>query len=184
MANKLVFNPASGEIEFQTIAETIGVEGRVVNFAALPSAAANTGNVYLVEQDSGSIFLLNKKEAGLYRSNGAIWTPFSDVTAYSIEIDDTVTALGATNVQEAIEELKILVDAAGGGAVSSVNGQTGTVVLTKSDVGLANADNTSDVNKPVSTATQTALNLKQDLITVSTSAPVSPSVGQLWVDTN
>ena len=34
--------------------------------------------------------------------------------------------------------------------------------LTKSDVGLGNVDNTSDANKPVSTATQTALNLKKD----------------------
>lgn len=32
--------------------------------------------------------------------------------------------------------------------------------LVKADVGLSNADNTSDVNKPVSTAQQTALNLK------------------------
>ena len=40
----------------------------------------------------------------------------------------------------------------GGGAVDSVNGQTGVVVLTKSNIGLGNADNTSDVNKPVSTA--------------------------------
>lgn len=32
--------------------------------------------------------------------------------------------------------------------------------LSKSDVGLSNVDNTSDANKPVSTATQTALNLK------------------------
>jgi hypothetical protein len=45
-------------------------------------------------------------------------------------------------------------------SVNSVNGQTGTVVLTKSDIGLGNVDNTSDANKPVSTATQTALNLK------------------------
>ncbi len=35
--------------------------------------------------------------------------------------------------------------------------------LTKSDVGLGNVDNTSDANKPVSTATQTALNLKAPL---------------------
>lgn len=48
----------------------------------------------------------------------------------------------------------------GGGAVDSVNGQTGTVVLTKSDVGLGNVDNTTDANKPVSTATQNALNDK------------------------
>jgi hypothetical protein len=46
--------------------------------------------------------------------------------------------------------------------VSSVNGQIGSVVLTKSDIGLSNVDNTSDVNKPVSTAQQTALNLKAD----------------------
>lgn len=34
--------------------------------------------------------------------------------------------------------------------------------LTKTSVGLSNADNTSDVNKPISTATQTALNAKSD----------------------
>jgi hypothetical protein len=36
----------------------------------------------------------------------------------------------------------------------------GNVTLARGDVGLPNVDNTSDVNKPVSTATQTALNLK------------------------
>lgn len=51
----------------------------------------------------------------------------------------------------------------GGGAVDSVNGQTGTVVLTKSSIGLNNVDNTSDLNKPISTATQAALDLKADL---------------------
>ena len=40
--------------------------------------------------------------------------------------------------------------------------------LNKSAVGLANVDNTSDVNKPISTATQNALNLKQDAITLTT----------------
>jgi hypothetical protein len=38
-----------------------------------------------------------------------------------------------------------------------INTPTG---ITKSDVGLANVDNTTDLNKPVSTATQTALDLK------------------------
>lgn len=37
-----------------------------------------------------------------------------------------------------------------------------TFSLTKTDVGLDNVDNTSDANKPVSTATQTALDLKVD----------------------
>lgn len=53
-----------------------------------------------------------------------------------------------------------------GGAVSSVNTKTGTVVLTKADVGLGVVDNTTDLNKPISTATQAALNGK-----VATSSP-------------
>lgn len=44
--------------------------------------------------------------------------------------------------------------------VTSVASKTGDVALTKSDVGLTNVDNTSDANKPVSSATQTALNAK------------------------
>lgn len=48
--------------------------------------------------------------------------------------------------------------------VTSVNGQQGTITLGKADVGLGSADNTSDANKPISTATQTALNGKADLI--------------------
>lgn len=41
---------------------------------------------------------------------------------------------------------------------------TGTVSgITKSMVGLGNVDNTSDANKPISTATQTALNLKVNI---------------------
>lgn len=48
-------------------------------------------------------------------------------------------------------------------AVTSVNGFVGSVVLTKSDIGLSNVDNTSDANKPISTAEQNALNLKANL---------------------
>ena len=50
------------------------------------------------------------------------------------------------------------------GAVTSVNGQAGTVTLTSADIGLGNVNNTSDLNKPVSTATQNALNTKADLV--------------------
>jgi hypothetical protein len=46
-----------------------------------------------------------------------------------------------------------------------INTPTG---ITKSDVGLANVDNTTDANKPVSTATQTALDLKLATATAAT----------------
>jgi hypothetical protein len=48
--------------------------------------------------------------------------------------------------------------------IKTIEGQSligpGNIDLTKSDVGLGNVDNTSDLNKPISTATQTALNAK------------------------
>lgn len=70
--------------------------------------------------------------------------------------------------------------AGGSSAVVSVNGQTGTVVVTKSDVGLSAADNTSDANKPVSTAQATAIALKANissLATVATSGAYSSLSG-------
>lgn len=64
-------------------------------------------------------------------------------------------------------------------AVQSVNGKSGpSVTLVKADVGLSNVDNTSDANKPISTATQSALNLKantEDLGDLSTKSTVNDS---------
>jgi len=47
--------------------------------------------------------------------------------------------------------------------LSSTSDGSALTGLTKTQVGLSNVDNTSDANKPVSSATQTALNLKQNI---------------------
>ena len=49
---------------------------------------------------------------------------------------------------------------------TTVNGKalSGNVILTKSDVGLGNVDNTSDADKPISTAMETALSELRDAI--------------------
>jgi hypothetical protein len=65
----------------------------------------------------------------------------------------------------------------GGGNVNSVNGDPGPdVVLDKTDIGLGNVDNTSDANKPISTATQNALDLKAPLTSPAfAGAPTAPT---------
>lgn len=82
-----------------------------------------------------------------------------------------VAAAGITadNVEAALVELKQLIsDITGGGVVTGVKGDAeedyrqGNVNITKANVGLGNVDNTSDLNKPISTATQAALKLKED----------------------
>ncbi len=56
--------------------------------------------------------------------------------------------------------------------IKTIEGQSlvgsGNIDLSKSDVGLGNVDNTSDADKPISTATQTALNAKQNTLTLTT----------------
>lgn len=67
-------------------------------------------------------------------------------------------------------------------ATSHNTGGTDVITVTKSQVGLANVDNTSDASKPVSTATQTALDLKANLASPTfTGVPAAPTAA---VDTN
>jgi hypothetical protein len=56
------------------------------------------------------------------------------------------------------------------GNVTSVAGRQGAIVLVKADVGLSNVDNTSDANKPISTATATALAGKEAAFAAGTTA--------------
>jgi hypothetical protein len=61
-----------------------------------------------------------------------------------------------------------------GSPVLSINGETGAVVLDSDDVGLGNVDNTSDAAKPISDATQAALDLKVPTArTISTTPPLT-----------
>lgn len=66
-------------------------------------------------------------------------------------------------------------------AVTSVAGKTGVVALVKADVGLNLVDNTADTAKPVSTAQQTALDLKQNKSTPQ--AFVNKWTGTAWTYT-
>ena len=77
--------------------------------------------------------------------------------------------------------------------VTSVASKTGAVTLNKTDVGLSNVDNTSDANKPISTATQTALDSKQasgsyattsDLTTKVNTSSVGAANGVASLDSN
>lgn len=89
--------------------------------------------------------------------------PVSGTGGVSISIPDSWTGQ-IIDLQERVDEIEANGGGGGGGgAVSSVAGRIGAVTLTKSDVGLANAENTSDANKPVSTAQATALGLKAPL---------------------
>lgn len=57
--------------------------------------------------------------------------------------------------------------------------------VTANQIGLGSVDNTRDLHKPVSLATQAALNDKvsgSTRLTVSSAEPTAPAIGDLWVD--
>lgn len=58
------------------------------------------------------------------------------------------------------------------------DGSIWDLFLDKSDVGLSDVDNTSDLNKPISTATQTALDLKADKGYVDNNLPHNNLIGR------
>jgi hypothetical protein len=67
-----------------------------------------------------------------------------------------------------------------GSTVISVNGKIGVVVLDKCDIGLCNVDDTSDLNKPLSYATISALYLKVDMVDFLTLRSLVTSNSANW----
>ncbi|WP_164847790.1 autotransporter outer membrane beta-barrel domain-containing protein, partial [Sandaracinomonas limnophila] len=89
----------------------------------------------------------------------------SDLTATINTLSSTVTSLsGTTTSNLATKENTIVAGTTG----QYYRGDKSWQTLDKTAVGLANVDNTSDANKPVSTATQTALDLKENASNKST----------------
>lgn len=113
---------------------------------------------------------------------GTLLTGLSTVTNAVITASDSVlSALGKlqnqiTNLDTSKENSITL-----GTTAQYWRGDKSWQTLNKTAVGLANVDNTSDANKPVSTATQTALNLKANLISPAFTTPDlgTPSAGNL-----
>lgn len=139
----------------------------VANFAALP------------QDGEGSKIYVTIDTRKIYRWSGAIYIEISPSPGSTTDVPEG-TNLYFTNAR-----------ASAAAPVQSVAGRTGTVTISATDVGLGNCDNTSDANKPVSTATQTALNGKansshthplSDLTQSSaTSGQVATWNGTAWV---
>lgn len=99
----------------------------------------------------------NTTDKTIYKWDGEAWTAMG--SSYTLP-PATASTLGGIMVGSG---LTITAEGTLAANVQSVNGKTGAVTLDKSDIGLGNVDNTSDLNKPISTATQNALDEKLDL---------------------
>lgn len=87
----------------------------------------------------------------------------SGLHAFYVTENDTVSSTLSVVIGGTVASIAVTLSQSSN-VVSSVNGRTGVVVLSKADVGLSNVDNTADLAKPISTATQAALDAKVDQV--------------------
>ena len=108
---------------------------------------ANTG-AFPTTGETGKIYVaLNTNKT--YRWSGSAYVEISASPGSTDAVPEGASNLYFTNAR-----------ASAAAPVQSVAGRTGTITLSKSDVGLSNVNNTADADKPVSTAQQTALDAK------------------------
>jgi len=116
-----------------------------------------------------------------FGTGSTAWTALSylsvgDIPEIAMDAINTALSLGSgltKSYNDATDTISISLDTAVVATLSGTQTLTNKTLtspvintptgITKSDVGLANVDNTSDANKPVSTAAQTALDLKAPL---------------------
>lgn len=112
-----------------------------------PLTTAQRLNLNLTVDDEG-YFVFDSTLDFLYFWNGTTWLKVSGIDSFIQLLDTPNSYLTHAN--------KIL-------RVSPTEDSVVFDILNKSDVGLSNVDNTSDLNKPISTATQSALDNKSNV---------------------
>ncbi|MGJ4858919.1 hypothetical protein ACN6KF_004928 [Labrys sp. La1] len=131
------------------------------------TAAPATSTTLIIYRDLPLTQSVDLQDGGPLPAN-TINQALDRVTMWGQRLKEQITALGtlatqtAAGLMSAADKVKLdgIQRGAEVNAVTSVNADTGTIVLAKGYVGLGNADNTSDTNKPVSTAQQAALDAK------------------------
>lgn len=108
---------------------------------------------------SGTTYKITPEDLG----TGGASTAYVDAKIEDALVDGVVTKAPSQNVVvDALSNKEPLISA--GATTQYFKGDKTWATLDKAAVGLSNVDNTSDANKPISTATQIALNGKQPLL--------------------
>ena len=105
----------------------------------------------------------------------ALSSALTEVAATKTSLEQTVSD-EVTARQLADSTLQTRIDDIYGSLVSHSSNTSNPHSVTKSQVGLGNVDNTSDLSKPISSAVQSALDAKQDTLTTTQQAAVNSGV--------
>jgi len=180
-ATSLEGRVSTAEGSITTLTSGLATEkGRVD--AILLAADADKDSFAEIVQLINSVDTANDTAFGAYvtSNNAAVSAIEGRVTTAEGDIDALEGR--ATSIESAATSLTTRVSTAEGTLSTHVAATDNPHSVTKTQVGLSNVDNTSDANKPVSTAQQAAIDTKQDKNVLSATAP-SHVEGLVWIDT-
>lgn len=107
----LIYDPEAKalRVNIQGLSDSAAVgiiDGEVSTFADLPAASTHITQIYIVKQTTG-IPLINRKQAGMYYSDGASWALLDiDLNAANVYYSGS---LESTTVKAALDELHTLI---------------------------------------------------------------------------
>ena len=186
--DKIIDNAVTTAKLSTAIQSTLAKAESALQTAPVTSVASKTGTVTLVKGDVGLANVDNTADSAKPISTATqtaldakIASNDSRLTDTRVPTDASVTTAKvadnaitsvklATAVQTSLSKADSALQTA---PVTSVASRTGAITLTKTDVGLANVDNTADSAKPVSTAAQTALNAKANTTHIHSGADIT-----------
>lgn len=150
LAKKADLNIVATDAELQTAVATLqplSQKGQANGYVPLDSGG-KIPNSYLNNLSTIEVFTANSQANMLLLSNVSVGDQCirTDLASNNLFILTQTPATELTNWKQINTSASVL----------SVNGQTGVVNVSKTDVGLGNVDNTADVNKAVLSATKLA----------------------------
>ena len=145
---------ANGNVEYsETRSVTTNAQGLFSVVIGDGIASANAGNFNLIDWSDPNKFL--KIEIDI--NNGSNFTQMGVTQIQYVAYAHFSDGVAAENIAGVVPVIK------GGTGVSSISALRTALSIDKTSVGLSNVDNISDLKKPISSATQTALDTKLNI---------------------
>jgi hypothetical protein len=145
-------------IYYDLLAQNVNFEGLGRFFASGSLEAIADGDNVFARYKGGDIKEIYENFTAIQKQDGSpAGATATDVVNYlNNEFSQVISGVGGVTETTASIQTKRPLKTVVGQSLEGI----GNILLGKSDVGLSSVDDTSDLNKPISTATQTALNSK------------------------
>lgn len=180
----VILDPAKIEIPGQDIASQPLVNGNVwVKFTITSGSSIQFEEVQQTKTDSYGLVNLTIGTVANTAFNALTWDATQKSLQVFVSFNNGVSYTKVSDQKLSYSPYALFAETAGklGGILGIVGGGTGatTAVGARANLGLGNVDNTSDADKPISSATKAALDLKANVADVNAALALKASVAAL-----